>query len=1783
MTTDFNYHNLRGLLNITGQLSVEESLSILSSLITLLDQVHRSTGNCYGKLQSQNILISQNQEISLAYKPTLENQGKSCSDQSVDILGLGKIFFEMLTGTPLGSNILEWRGKYSSLKKLKNMPQIQEFCWRMLARLGIRFSSLIEIQKWLVALQSPYNTSYILWFACQEWYYHDFSRICEESRHSNLLSKFSPCFSTPIPEKLDTRFRQNWRTSFVQIITQNISKLSQEEIQSLVKGLVIFPEQKCLKKILSRLSIQEKNECSFLLKFYDRTNKKYFKKYITKKIQDILKDKNKWKDALSFWLTLVSPKDAIDYILKGLEFHKTSQHYSRLSRHEAIVQLFRTLPEEIWESTITSLFKLSNHSENFIRYTAIRLLKWICIGPDCRKQPSYLWRETHRIQQELWQYISENISTISDEKISEWLYKKIETPKIVFENKPEIIEATIEVNEYKEKPKTQPIILAAVKEDDDDSGILDEIEQAVEAEIAAEENSTQDIKTQSIQNDLEAIYDAEDIYGIDAEIEIIGKHSNIEKTLNREPIVTSKVEPLKKIEQDTQSNDKDVVIIEEIKEENVDNQEISNAFDKLDSEKINAEEKNIHDKEVHELGELESELLTELNTTSMNHNPEGVGVKDSIFCEIQKALEILKVSEQQLMELILDESINAYYIEYETKFVESEIRVFWKNTISGLSAKERFLKIIDILHVFPDEILWKWYEYYKKINRDINFESLLEFGCPSEIVSRIMAILYSIPFLKLKAIKLDWKTVDECAFLFAKRKNDFPLYKEGIHLVVATSDWSSFMKDYDYLKFALGCEIKVVIAMQEDILFIRKEYLAKYKPELYAELSEIEPSKEDILKKISEVKEKELEEIQDLESEIEEKSKIVEPLLPAAFPMESILEKPQPIELTDAEIVIPELPELKEVELPPVTEKPKEEAASISFKDLQCSSDVLDILGKQQEYLMPLESDETTGALPPTLLPKPPKSFEKLPDVDKMAEEIIEEVSPDVELPKSGEEGPDIKQIVRKSRAPLKPPSPDIIQTFGLEKDKKGAKRQISRGKKAKPKTEPELELPIPELLPPGPLFPSPQAPPMQQPTSIDAPPPPPPPPSALPTIPALPQMSIPKPTYSPKDEMLRGITLPTSEKPEAKPIIRKPAGAIPFEPIISSKDTKKEERLESELIPTAPPPPPMMAIPPEEDFSDLEEGIPTLDDGGSYFKKEKIPQPKPAKKEDAEFLCKSPNKSLEWIAFRNDTSVAKERKQEQQRQDISETSMEDREILDRKKRDKIVAKPKGKAKKIVPLSRKKAKIRDEISKIPQEAEPEIMASMDELFGEGDADFEAPEYEELKPEITAEEESELLDTGKRKKAKIKLDRVQDKISELKQKIKEKIAEEKKLPKATIEKKTISKKVPPFDQTPLKMPTPTPLKFEKTLGNEAGKPGPFERFVAQSVLMMKTFQVILGLKFVLFAQAVDIIIQTITSYITNIYNTWKLTKTIHRAWQRQQSGQLQQAVLDDFQKGRIQFLRFLNLPGFVLEDQIKRISKKDNLKELSQNMFPLQLALELRGHLDEMKRDLSLLTTAQRAEFVKSGLTDFLISFIPNPVDFLIPWKDFFIMLFWMKYSRTHTKIMYAEFLISYQAILKNLAEQKKADWDQSNKYQENSISQKPFPKQPMFYPTSWENYLLQSVGKEIELWSIEDAIKKARTSLQRILQMSCKLDICLQPRIWQRWELLFDTYQMNLSQTQHPLLFLELERWLTQTVGQLLHDKGMELNLEERQARLKEIQDFQRRYRLQQKIAKSLL
>ena len=231
-------------------------------------------------------------------------------------------------------------------------------------------------------------------------------------------------------------------------------------------------------------------------------------------------------------------------------------------------------------------------------------------------------------------------------------------------------------------------------------------------------------------------------------------------------------------------------------------------------------------------------------------------------------------------------------------------------------------------------------------------------------------------------------------------------------------------------------------------------------------------------------------------------------------------------------------------------------------------------------------------------------------------------------------------------------------------------------------------------------------------------------------------------------------------------------------------------------------------------------------------------------------------------------------------------------------------------------------------------------------------------------------------------------------------------------------------------------------------------------------------------------------------------------------------------------------------------------------------FPLKIIIETRAHLDEMKRDLTLLTLGQVGQFMKGSPSSFAWSFVPNPLELLVPWKDLFLLSTFMKYSREQIEDMYVDFVLCYQRIMTLMQEQAYKGFENAPKIKKYKIF-------------DYEKELrlrLQKQNKWENIDSIEDCIDQGRHCLQRLMQMLCNPSAFIYAKNWSRIDLAHEIKYMLDTNQWNSRFTLEFDYWLRKRVRTLLKEDGMKMNTQEKERRWIEDLDLRRRRKIQKKL-----
>jgi len=1546
---------------------------------------------------------------------------------------------------------------------------------------------------------------------------------------------------------------------------------------------------------------------------------------------------------------------AIPYVLELIQKDLPSMQPLAL---EILNYIALQYTHDVWDM-IPRIIRLLQHPQRFVRSEIAKLLRKIALGAHLSKTHSFIAAERSRLEPKIYAYVEQNLGNISDEKLIAY------------------IESQVSIGE-----KKQPTKLSAKEGPSEADRKRQEIE----------------VPHKDIHPELEAIYDAEDIYGLDREID------STQKELQSAPPIQNQAEATP--DSPGHSAEEEPFLEDLGKDERT---------PKTEELPIPQEEpvstpkpSSSNDHEETALGEAESWLAAKDANSSVAKQ----------YYSLDRTLAALNITEQQLIQLVLDEQLTAIYDNNETNFLESQVKEFWKQPDHAIYPLGKILLKLKIITESQLEIALA---YQKEHGMRLGQALLALEYVNGEQLARAFAIRWELPYIDVANYPIDIRVLQECPLTAIKNERIFPIRQMEHTLLIAISDLDDFPHRKDELQFIFGCPLEFAITSPRSIQLAIEKYYPTEGEVVYDPLKEVD-------------EEEEMNALEATELEITDELQKGE-LLPAKIAEEDGLlmaEETEEIEEVEPEEgIVKKLPPMPPLDISRMAKEKAEQAEPEPSEPVAASDKTVVLPGPENivpPATLPEGGESTTGEAPPSdqtvVLPSPEPSvmpaqppeasLEKIPprgDESGQAEIATEEMKlEEIQLGETWEEkleklqstdgeplsliepdeyrkhfkpkkkakkekpsGPSFKKKAKKEKPP-EPPKPltpseefrfdqwaeDLIE--GAKKDGKilPPPEKPKEDRKAKPSSTQAKSSPtqinligdvhkdvargisLPESMSKGevlrtfdmPRRPAPMKPPVTKRESLVGGIPPSEEPKAIPSeeSKAIPPPPV-KPPVTRRELLLRGLS--SSEEPKAMPL--EESKAIPPPPVkppvtrrelllgglSSSEEPKAMPSEESKTIPPPPetkttrrisaPPPAPMAMPSAPPPAPM--AMPSQPPAGATTVPPPapgaMPPPPPPPRAMRPSLPEAVPTSLKPPVSRQDISAPppKSRKRmlvfpsfgKREKKEQEPTKPSTPEVfgaMDKDMRRELAGKKK-------PEPKPKPREMEESEAFPLEPEPleeevilqeetgETLLDIDELQSDQAGAGEKPGPVET--QFADAEKDKIIPSPIPKEAQPQAEPMEPQAAPMGQKQAQPTQQTTEISKAP-EAETLKRISPTLEEERMRWAEPTgeflvdrkkavrvsgklpqlpgPL-FEKLLSDEAGKPGPMERFIAQSVLAMKAFQATLGLKFVLFAQAVDTLVQMFTTYIQGIFNAWRMTQSIRRTLERKKSGTQREAFLEDAAIARYQLARFLGLPGFYLEEQFDMMPMNDCWEKLAQPTFPLSLALEMRNHLDQMKRDLSLLTARQVTQFIQKSMSSFFLSFIPNPADLVMPWKDFFVILFWMKYSRTQTKQMYADFIAVHQMIA---AELKQAQiQDASLQELARSLSTKPQDK-PHHLMADYEQKLLDSFENKMPPLPLEQAIEKAKQSIQRILQMSCKLDYCFNAQKWYRWELVWEAKQMLDAQKPNPMVFLELERWLNDLVLQSLAKKGMRISIKQSILYLNEIQDWRRRFKLQQEL-----
>jgi hypothetical protein len=377
-------------------------------------------------------------------------------------------------------------------------------------------------------------------------------------------------------------------------------------------------------------------------------------------------------------------------------------------------------------------------------------------------------------------------------------------------------------------------------------------------------------------------------------------------------------------------------------------------------------------------------------------------------------------------------------------------------------------------------------------------------------------------------------------------------------------------------------------------------------------------------------------------------------------------------------------------------------------------------------------------------------------------------------------------------------------------------------------------------------------------------------------------------------------------------------------------------------------------------------------------------------------------------------------------------------------------------------------------------------------------------------------------------------------------------------------------------------------FELFLSEEATKPGPIERTIAQSKMLLRVAAAFFGLWTVGLLCFVDAMLSVFTQYAHKLLGFWKTLKSKGKTFLRKRNRTLHQGMAEDLMKVRLQLSQLLLMPGFSPQRCAEALSKEELKELLTSPTFPLHQVLDARCRLDEVKGDIGGLSGFHFQTFLKKAMKggvlqlgekilDVFKHIVPNPFLFLRGWKDLYVMWRYMRYSRREILEMYVRLVDDFQTLLAmslESANTKDAEKDLAPETIE-PVLMALFPHEEAVFARLGlqRNSLLQKSEMNQRL-----AVEATQRDMQRLLQTLCLAGRFLLPQRWSRAELLLEYQAMATADRFSPQIALEVETWLDREVKQIIESTKILPSHQEFEAQLEEQTLRKNRQRILRKI-----
>ncbi|WP_372369468.1 flavin reductase family protein [Candidatus Uabimicrobium sp. HlEnr_7] len=318
------------------------------------------------------------------------------------------------------------------------------------------------------------------------------------------------------------------------------------------------------------------------------------------------------------------------------------------------------------------------------------------------------------------------------------------------------------------------------------------------------------------------------------------------------------------------------------------------------------------------------------------------------------------------------------------------------------------------------------------------------------------------------------------------------------------------------------------------------------------------------------------------------------------------------------------------------------------------------------------------------------------------------------------------------------------------------------------------------------------------------------------------------------------------------------------------------------------------------------------------------------------------------------------------------------------------------------------------------------------------------------------------------------------------------------------------------------------KVNEWLSEDAGRPGPLEWLVIYFVPLLRLAQQTIGLYFIIVIHFFDTIVKVVTSYVYNIYYSWKMLWAVKRKRDKEKSKT--NILTSDVIFARMALSKNFRFRGFDLEEYHYLLTPLQ-WQKLTKPSFAIKEVLEIRRHLEEMYLDLDLLTDEQVLRTTKNSILSFVLSYIPNPFEFVTTCKDWFLIAFVIRYRREEVEKMYIDFVHAYQQLVP-IVEKNTSNALVNNDYEE---------------------ILAKNSSLQILPQTVESQILYSKEKLRNIQRVLCNPEHVLTIRKWPRSDLLREVISWSENGC-HLDCIAELENYLLREVKTALLRQGAKID-----------------------------